>query len=115
MPIYVVYGSAAFSSATRRNHVVRRATDAAAAYSLAPSSRIPGIAAGVLSYTYTVPLNDTGGDPSPVPGESYAAMSCAYEHADRAIIDRAAAEIASELAIQGWLFGRFGTWTDLNA
>ncbi len=115
MPVYVVYGDAAFSSTAQRNRVVRRATDVAAAYSLAPSSRIPGIAAGALSYTYTVPATDPGDDPNRVPGQSYAAMSCAYEHADRAIIDRAAAEIASELAVQGWLFGRFGTWTDLNA
>lgn len=103
----ILYGRAVFSSAARRDRVVARWQTAAdrggfvATDALAPQYG-PGMA------PFTLVAGDEGGEL--VAGQSYAAISLAFTHADPAEIDRAQLEILDAMKRNGWIHGDFGVY-----
>ena len=105
MPMYVVFASVGFTTVTRRNRVATKAQEQAAANGFAPSSRVPNMRPGTVSF------NDT----TTLPGTTYPSVSICYEHTDQELVAQAEHVIQAEITGQGVVTGWYGTWTDFSS
>jgi hypothetical protein len=105
MPAYVVFASVGFTTVTRRNRVATKAQEQAAANGFTPSTRVPNLPAGTVSFN----------DSTTVEGTTYPSVSICYEHTDQELVAQAEHVIQAEIAAQGVVTGWYGTWTDFSA
>lgn len=126
----VIWGMGLFSTANRRNQVVNRWNNAATSGGFTATPIILGFGPGMVTYNhlYTAdaadpwipaPSKDQEPTKNPNPGkivqegmvdgQTYPAFHMAFEHADYAMIEQAAAAVEDEMRKQGWLFGSFNT------
>lgn len=106
---YIIYGRAVFTTAARRDAVVRQWERTAAGQPVEPSSALAGYGPGLVAYTWVAP--PTGNDPEITPGASYAAFHMQFSVPDKATQDAAQLEVMTEMQKGGWLSGEFGTAT----